>query len=118
MNYTILIYESEHDWSARTDGKRKDAYWGAYRAYTKALADAGIMVGGAGLQPPAAATTVRQRDAKRQVQDGPYAETKEQLGGFYVINVPDLDTALEWAARCPGAAGGAVEVRPNLLPNH
>jgi hypothetical protein len=60
-------------------------------------------------------TTLRQRDGKRQVQDGPYADTKEQLGGFYEIDVPDLDTALDWAARCPAAATGAVEVRPNLV---
>ena len=72
------------------------------------------MVGGAALQPPAVATTVRQRDGKREVQDGPYAEAKEQLGGYCVIDVPDLDQALAWAARCPAASTGAVEVRPNL----
>ena len=114
MKYTILVYESETDFSVRTDAGRKDAYWGAYRAYTKALADAGIMVGGAGLQPPHLATTLRQHGSKRQVQDGPYAEAKEQLGGYYVIDVPDLDKALDWAARCPAASTGAVEVRPNL----
>jgi len=114
MKYTILVYETAPDFSARTDESRKTAYWGAYRAYTKALTDAGIMVGGAGLQPPNLATTVRQQHGKRQVQDGPYAEAKEQLGGFYVIEVPDLDQALEWAARCPAASSGAVEVRPNL----
>ena len=114
MTYTILIYETQDDFGARTDAKRKDAYWGAYRAYTVALREAGVMVGGHGLQPAAVATTVRQRDGKRQVQDGPYAEAKEQLGGYYVIDVPDLDRALEWAARCPAASSGAVEVRPNL----
>ena len=114
MKYTILVYESESELSARTDGARKDAYWGAYRAYTQALQSAGVMQGGAGLQPPPTATTVRLRDGKRQVQDGPYAETKEQLGGYYLIDVPSLDKALEWAARCPAAATGSVEVRPNL----
>jgi len=114
MKYTILIYENESDFSARTGGPRKEAYWGSYRAYAQALTEAGIMVGGAPLQPPPLATTVRQRDGKRQVQDGPYAETKEQLGGYIVIDVPDLDKALDWAARCPAAATGAVEVRPNL----
>jgi hypothetical protein len=114
MKYTILIYETEAAFSSRTDAGRKEAYWGAYRAYTQALQAAGVMVGGAGLQPPPLGTTVRQRDGKRQVQDGPYAETKEQLGGFYEIDVPDLDTALDWAARCPAASTGAVEVRPNL----
>jgi len=114
MKYTILVYESATELSARTDAQRKDAYWGAYRAYTKALMDAGVMVGGAGLQPPPLATTVRLRDGKRQVQDGPFADTKEQLGGFYLIEVPGLDQALDWAARCPSAASGSVEVRPNL----
>jgi len=114
MKYTILVYENEADFSARTDAKKKDVYWGAYRAYTKALADAGVMVGGAGLQPPPLATTIRLRDGKRQVQDGPFAEAKEQLGGYYIIEVPDLDRALDWAARCPAASAGGVEVRPNL----
>jgi len=114
MKYTILVYENAVELSARTDAQRKDAYWGAYRAYTKALMDAGVMVGGAGLQPPPLATTVRLRDGKRQVQDGPFADTKEQLGGFYLIEVPGLDQALDWAARCPSAASGSVEVRPNL----
>jgi hypothetical protein len=114
MKYTVLVYESEADFNARTDATRKDAYWGAYRAYTQALREAGVLVGGAPLQPGHAGTTVRQRDGKRHVQDGPYAEAKEQLGGYYEIEVPDLDRALEWAARCPAAASGAVEVRPNL----
>jgi hypothetical protein len=114
MKYTILVYENAADFGARTDAKHKDAYWGAYRAYTKALTDAGVMVGGAGLQPPPLATTVRLRDGKRQVQDGPFADTKEQLGGYYVIEVPGLDQALDWAARCPSVSSGSVEVRPNL----
>jgi len=114
MKYTILVYENTADFGARTDATRKDAYWGAYRAYTKALTDAGVMVGGAGLQPPPLATTVRLRDGKRQVQDGPFADTKEQLGGYYVIEVPGLDQALDWAARCPSVSSGSVEVRPNL----
>ena len=112
MQYTILVYETESQLAARTDPKRKDAYWGAYRAYTKALRDAGVMVGGAGLEPPRTATTVRVPDGKRRVQDGPFADTKEQLGGYYVIDVPDLDAALSWARRCPGARYGTVEVRP------
>ena len=114
MKYTILIYETEADFGSRTDERRKAAYWGAYRAYTQALKEAGVMVGGAPLQPGALGTTVRQRDGKRHVQDVPYAETKEQLGGYYEIEVADLDTALDWAACCPAAATGAVEVRPNL----
>lgn len=114
MKFTVLIYETPGEFEARSDQQRKDAYWGAYRAYTQALTEAGVMVGGAALLPPHAATTVRQRDGQRRVQDGPYAESKEQLGGYYVLDVPDLDTALQWAARCPAASSGAVEVRPNL----
>ncbi|PYN78943.1 MAG: hypothetical protein DMD96_19340 [Candidatus Rokuibacteriota bacterium] len=116
MKYTVLIYETAADFTTRADEQRKDAYWGAYRAYTKALTEAGVMVGGAGLQPPPLATTVRLKNGKRHVQDGPFAEAKEQLGGYYVIEVPDLDRALDWAARCPAAATGTVEVRPNLPP--
>jgi hypothetical protein len=114
MKYTILVYETPAELAARADERSKPAYWGAYRAYTQALKEAGVMVGGSGLQPPAVGTTVRQREGKRQVQDGPYADTKEQLGGYYEIDVADLDTALDWAARCPAASTGAVEVRPNL----
>jgi hypothetical protein len=114
MHYTILLYETESELAARTDPKRRETYWGAYRAYTQALRDAGVMVGGAALEPPRAATTVRQPHGQRQVQDGPFADTKEQLGGYYILDVPSLDKALEWAARCPSAATGAVEVRPNL----
>jgi hypothetical protein len=114
MQYTILVYETESELSARTDPGRKNTYWGAYRAYSEALRAAGVMVGGAALQPPRTATTVRQQHDKRQVQDGPFADTKEQLGGYFVIDVPDLDRALEWAARCPSASTGAAEVRPNL----
>jgi hypothetical protein len=114
MKYTLLVYETAAELAARTDPARQDSYWGAYRAYTKALADAGVMIGGAGLQPPPTATTVRHQQGARRVQDGPFAETKEQLGGYYLIEVPGLDQALEWAARCPAASSGAVEVRPNL----
>ena len=118
MNYTVLIYETPEDFAVRNDPdpEKRDAYWAVWPAYTKALKDAGIFVGGAGLEPPETATTLKFREGKRLVQDGPYAETKEQLGGFYMIDVPDLDTALEWAARCPRAPGRVYEVRPNLQP--
>ena len=76
----------------------------------------GIVVSGAGLEAPQTATTIRVRDGRRQVQDGPYSDTKEQLGGYFVIDVPDLDTALEWAARSPSAGSACVEVRPVLPP--
>ena len=83
-----------------------------YLAYTEALKQAGVILGGDRLQPTTTATTVKVTDGKTKVLNGPYAETREQLGGFYMIDVPDLDAALSWAARCPGAAHGTVEVRP------
>lgn len=86
----------------------------AWGAYTQALVAAGVMRGGNALKPTFSATTVRVRDGQRNVQDGPYADTKENLGGYYIIDVPDLDTALEWAAKNPAATSGAVEVRPVL----
>src|SRR5215475_1981761 len=103
MKYTILIYETETASRSPTDTGRKDAYWCAYRGNTQALTEAGMMAGGAPIKPAHLATTIRTHHGKRQVQDGPYAEAKDQLGGYYVIDVPDLDTALEWAARCPAA---------------
>ena len=78
----------------------------------KALQDAKVLVASNRLRPTSAATTVRTVDGQTKVLDGPFAETKEQLGGYYLINVPDLDAALSWAARCPGAAHGTIEVRP------
>lgn len=118
MNYTILIYETAADFAVRTDPdpRKRGDYWAAWPPYSKALKDAGVFVGGAGLQPPETAATLKFQNEQRLVQDGPYADTKEQLGGFFIINVPDLDTALDWAARCPRAAGRVFEVRPNLPP--
>lgn len=113
MKYTILIYENPAEFAART-GPDAEAYWGGWQAYTEALVTAGVMVGGNGLMPPSAGTTLRVRDGQRQVHDGPFADTKEQLGGYYVIEVADLDAALEWAARCPALPNGVVEVRPVL----
>src|SRR6201987_2939387 len=108
MKYALLVHESQEYFT-----RRKEAgSIAAGRAYGEALQAAGVFVGGAGLESPQAATTVSVRDGKRQVHDGPYAETKEFLGGFVIIDVPDLDAALEWAARNPAAADGFVEVRP------
>lgn len=88
----------------------------AWGAYTRALIEAGVLVGGAALHPSEAAVTLRLPDGRRDLHDGPYADTKEQLGGFYIVDVPDLDAALEWASRNPAAALGAVEVRPVFGP--
>lgn len=112
MNYTILIYEPQSDFARRGD----PAYMAAWPPYTQALRDAGVFVAGAGLLAPETGTTVKIRDGKRVVQDGPYADTKEQLGGLVIIDVPDLDTALDWAARCPTTPTGVIEVRPNIPP--
>ena len=111
MQFALLIYESPEAFAARnSDGT--DPYTGAWRAYYKALVEAGIYVGGDPLQVPETGTTVRLMEGKRRVQDGPIADTKEQLGGFTILELPSLDAALDWAARCPAAATGAVEVRP------
>lgn len=114
MQYTLMFYMSQSEFSARTDPVQKAAFWGAFLPYMQAVKDAGIFKGGAGLEPPDTATTLRTQHGKRAVQDGPYADTKEQLGGFFIIDVPDLDTALDWAARYPAGPHGVVEVRPNL----
>lgn len=116
MKYAIIVYEAPTEVAAREDPARMGGYWSAYTAYSQALGQAGVAAGGAALQTVATATTVRLRDGHRQVQDGPFADTKELLGGLFIIDVPDLDAALEWAARCPAAATGSVEVRPLLPP--
>jgi len=116
MQYAILVYETPAELAAREDPARLGAYWASYTAYSKALVEAGVAAGGAGLHAPAVATTIRLRGGQRHVQDGPFADTKELLGGLFMIDVPNLDAALEWAARCPSAATGSVEVRPMLPP--
>ncbi|TAM96228.1 MAG: YciI family protein [Rhodanobacteraceae bacterium] len=114
MKYSILIYDTPGTVARfqKPDGAKYMSQW---PPFVKALTDAGVYVTGAGLQPPDTATTLRFDSGKRMVQDGPYADTKEQLGGFYMIDVPDLDTALEWAARTPRLHGQVFEVRPNLV---
>ncbi len=111
MQYMLMIYGNEAGMQAagKADVERMMA---AYGAYTEAMKKAGILVGGDRLKPSTTASTVRVADGKTKVLDGPYAETKEQLAGYYLIDVPDLDAALAWAARCPGAAYGTIEVRP------
>ncbi len=113
MKYALLVHQLQEHF----DNRDKAAVIAAGRAYVEALQSAGVFVGGAGLESPQAATTVSICDGKRQVHDGPYAETKEFLAGFGIIDVPDLDAALEWAARHPVAAYSSIEVRP-LLGSH
>jgi hypothetical protein len=111
MKYLLMIYGNEA--AMKTASKAdSDQMLAAYGAYIESMAKAGVMLGRNRLQPSASATTVRVANGKTQVLDGPYAETKEQLGGYVLIDVPDLDAALSWAARCPGASHGAMEVRP------
>jgi hypothetical protein len=111
MQYVLLIYGNEA--ALQTAGKAEmDQILAAYEAYTEALKKAGVIAGANRLQRSGSATTVRVANGNTKVLDGPYAETKEQLGGYYLIDVPDLDAALSWAGRCPGASHGVVEVRP------
>jgi hypothetical protein len=116
MQYMLMLNETAADFAKRTDPAETEAYWGGWNAFIGAMGQAGIIVKGDGLQGPALATTVRTVDGKRHVQDGPFADTKEQLGGYFVIEVPDLDAALDWAAKAPCAVSGSVEVRPVLPP--
>lgn len=116
MQFAILAMESDHDYSARTDPALADAYWASWASYVAAITESGTLVSAAGLQPPTTATTLRSRGGSTDVQDGPFADAKEHLGGIFIIDVADLDTAMEWASRCPSAASGSVEVRPVLPP--
>ena len=111
MQYLLMIHADE---AGMENASKADieAVIGAYSAYTQAIKDAGIYVASDRLKPSVTATTLRVRDGKTQVLDGPYAEIKEQLAGYYQIEAPDLDTALDWAARCPGAKFGAMTVWP------
>ncbi len=107
MKYLLLIYEDDAERVEKMDERMPHC-----AAYAQAMAKAGIYVAGERLRAAASTTSVRVVDGKTHVLDGPYVEAKEQLGGFHVIDVPDLDTALAWAARCPSASRGLVEVRP------
>src|SRR2546425_12402947 len=113
MKYILMDYVYEAGWPQLTRDEKE--YWlGAYKAYMEAMKKAGVLRDSKGLQPSSAATTVRVVNDKTQVLDGPYADSKEQLGGFHIIDVPDLDAAISWAARSPTALHGVVEVRPLL----
>ena len=111
MQFALLIYESPQLFAARKNDDN-DPYLGAWRAYYQSLVDAGIYSGGDALEVPETGTTVRVQQGRGRVQDGPYADTKEQLAGLLILELPSLDAALDWATRCPAASAGAVEVRP------
>jgi hypothetical protein len=112
MKYALLVHLNKEVVDQFKDENAKATAAAAGRAYGEALRAAGVFVAGAGLESPQTATVVSVRNGKRQVHDGPYAETKEFLGGIVIIDVPNLDAALEWAARNPAAADVFVEVRP------
>jgi hypothetical protein len=111
MQYMLMAYVKENDWATMSQTEREQGI-AAYTAYAEALTKAGVVKGSNRLRPTSDATVVRVADGKPQVLDGPYADSKEQLGGYFLIDVPDLDAAISWAARCPAAGHGAMEVRP------
>src|SRR5580658_7155020 len=111
MEYILMLYSEEGGWDRLPKAEREQGM-AAYSAFNEALTKAGVLKGANRLQPASAATTVRVANGKAQVLDGPYADSKEQLGGYFLLDVPDLDAALSWASRCPGASHGIVEVRP------
>lgn len=111
MEYMLLVYSEENAMKSLPQPEVQGMV-DAYMAYTQALRDANVLRGSNRLRPTSAATTVRVANGRTQTVDGPFAETKEQLAGYFMIEVPDLDAALSWAARCPGARYGSMEVRP------
>jgi hypothetical protein len=111
MQYLLMLYVNEGGWPQLSKAEQEQGL-AAYTAYTEALAQAGVLKGTNRLQPSSAATTLREANGKPQVLDGPYTDSKEQIGGYYLIEAADLDAALAWAARCPTVNHGVVEVRP------
>lgn len=111
MQYMLLIYNPPGDWSA-VPAEQRQAIMEAYGSFTEELRSSGKLVAGDALQPASTATSIRVRDGETLTTDGPFAETKEVLGGYYLIDVDTLDEALEWGAKIPGATYGTIEVRP------
>jgi hypothetical protein len=111
MRYLLTIYGDESGWNDATP-EEASQIMAAYGAFGQAAQEAGVLLGGEGLQPTSTATTVRVRNDETLTTDGPFAETREQLGGYYLLDCKDLDEAIGWAARIPGAQSGSVEVRP------
>lgn len=114
MHYMLLFNETAEELGKRADPAHAEAYWGGWTAYMQAMAQSGVMVSGNGLQQPDVSTTIRVENGSRHVVDGPFADTKEILGGYVIVDVADLDAALEWAARAPCVSAGSVEIRPVL----
>lgn len=116
MKVMMLAYEAPEDFALRDDKAKYAAYMGEWYAFGDALEKAGLSRGGAALEQPHAATVLAIRDGKRSVEDGPFPDAKEQLGGYFLLETPDLETAAQWAAKCPAAARGRVEVR--VIPDY
>ena len=114
MRYMLMIHEDQGNYAGGAESEAWQAIIRAHGAFIDELRTAGVMVNGLGLQPTTTATTVRRTGGEVSMHDGPYAETKEQLGGYYVIEVADLDAALHWARKVPLHADGAIEVRPAI----
>ena len=117
MQYLLMIYQSEAE-SGKIDAATRQKMTGDYGAFTQSIIQSGNFKAGDALQPTTTATTVRVRDGKTLTTDGPFAETREQLGGYYLVEAKDLDTALAIAARIPGATTGSIEVRPVMIYNN
>jgi hypothetical protein len=116
MKYMLVYNQTAADIAQRDDPAKAPAYWGAWRSYMGELHAAGLIDSGSGLLGPETATMVRVRDGKRLIQDGPFADTKEHLGGYIIMDAPSLDIALQWAERAPCVSTGTVEVRPVMPP--
>ncbi len=114
MQYLMLIYSRESD-DPKPGTPEGDKLYGDYMKFTEDVTQRKLMLGSNALQPVSTATTVRVRQGKTQTTDGPFAETKEQLGGYYLLDCKDLDEAIAWAARIPSARYGSVEIRPVML---
>jgi hypothetical protein len=117
MQYMLLIYGAEGGWDDMPP-EAQEAEMAKWRDYSDEMRAAGVMVAGDALQPTAAATSVRQAEGQVLVTDGPFAETKEALGGYYLLNVDSLDDAIGWAKKCPGVAYGTIELRPLMTFEH
>lgn len=116
MQYALLLYDNEEAMGKDNGGSIFQELVQQHRAFSTELRSSGVQVGGSGLKSTSSATTLRNGPAGRTMHDGPFAETREQLGGFYLIEVPDLDAAIAVARRVPLSAGGAVEIRPVISP--
>ncbi|MEM7698038.1 MAG: YciI family protein [Verrucomicrobiota bacterium] len=116
MQYAVIVYETESELNRRHDPEQIGPYMAPYAAYWEALAEAGVAAGGSGLEHPDTATTIRVRGGERVIEDGPFADTKERLGGFFLIECDTEEEAIQWAAKCPSVETGSVELRP-VMPD-